>query len=468
MAAAQAPCRLRTAADEGVAISRGRFTAVAEARCLEEALADEAGSQPDAAQAGMGALQAAARQALPESDKAVQNGCAPLLAAPEQIKLLEEELRKQEWSFAQTWETIQATLTAEEHYNALLDGSSSRLPAVTNSDLIERHLAQPQPQPAGLAGQATSDRPNTPTSTANSTSSCTSRTPPATNGSDHRSGARSRGSASTEPRTASTPVTAGSGIHDNADNARESTLRMWSSLGDTLQEVVQRNLKLEEENRCLREEMEKVDQQICDANQELAALDPNLQVGGASSSGAAAHPAIAAGVALPYSGPAMSTVDPYAGQRVFDMEHGGALDASLLEGFQQLAPPVQVQAAAASSASGPSTVGVVEQPATRGRFTISTATSSTATVGAEEPKEPPRRLSEDGQKEPPRRLLEDDALETVRRCTDPQSQAAPVSTAAATAESDSNVEALAGTPAPEGQLADEAAQSMISPADLAS
>merc|ERR1719454_1045169 len=127
------------------------------------------------------------------------------------------------------------------------------------------------------SGQATSDRPNTPTSTS-AYSNSSSRTPPATNGSDHRSVAtRSRGSASTEPRT-NLPTNLVSPGSFNDDNARESTLRMWSSLGDTLQEVVQRNLKLEEENRRLVQEMEELDQQAQILVTQLCSANPAMQI----------------------------------------------------------------------------------------------------------------------------------------------------------------------------------------------
>lgn len=93
-------------------------------------------------------------------------------------------------------------------------------------------------------------RPNTPTSTY---SACSSRTP----------APGSTGTAHTAYVIGALPASA-------ADNPREVTLQMWSSLGSTLREVVNRNLTLEEENKRLRQDLQRLQQNITDVQQALA------------------------------------------------------------------------------------------------------------------------------------------------------------------------------------------------------
>jgi len=402
MSTVQAPIRSRVVSltDEGTSYSRGRFT-VAEVRGEAEALAQLQ------AQNDVQASMVVGRQA---SDA----GGVPQTVPLESLHKLQEELLMQQYSFTQTWETIKENI--EEHVNSLLDGASgSRLPVVNNSDLIERHLTAPPPQ----AGH--SDRPNTPTSTsAYSTSSCTSRTPPATtNGSEHRSGPRSRGSASTEPRTTlpTTPIIAGSGLDDNA---RESTLRMWSSLGDTLQEVVQRNHKLEDENRRLLQEMMECDQEILAANYALQIMggDYSFQAGGSTSSAAVAP--TAAAVAACMYGHVISMHDPSVESvELMGVDDGLALDYELQQ------PGTCIQAPVPAAAPPRPAPAAVTEPATRGRFNIAVTSAASAAATPAPAAELVRASTVDvaaAPQERPRRSLEledTDALVTVRRFTDP-------------------------------------------------
>jgi len=57
-------------------------------------------------------------------------------------------------------------------------------------------------------------------------------------------------------------------------NARENTLQMWSHLGSTLREVVNRNDHLELENGRLRQDLQKLQQRIKDARQAFAPCAP--------------------------------------------------------------------------------------------------------------------------------------------------------------------------------------------------
>lgn len=148
---------------------------------------------------------------------------------------LQEEFTQYHQNFRETWSSIEAQVRAMEDAN-----SSSLVQPSSHDDLVGTVVPQ----------QAT--RPNTPTSTsAYSTSSCTSRTPPATSCSEHF-GHR------LQP------------TNDIAKEKRENTLRMWSDLGDTLRDIVQRNLRLEEENHRLAEELKSVDQQVIELKEALA------------------------------------------------------------------------------------------------------------------------------------------------------------------------------------------------------
>jgi hypothetical protein len=235
----------------------------------------------------------------------------------EQLYKLQEELSKQFTSLSKV---------IEEQIQALGAANGPPVPTVPR----EVYLDKPQ--------QAT--RPNTPTSTsAYSTSSCTSRTPPATNGSDHRSGHRS------------TRLISEAGKKENDSNARESTLQKWSDLGDTLQQVVQRNLKLEEDNRKLQQEIKEIDNQV-------ASLQTQLAERGASAHGT--------GIEVSMADSSQHT----------ELEDGSALDERLKEWQQPvLAAPMQ----APQSTPGLESAAVLKQPAVSnvvGRFTLQKKDSS--------------------------------------------------------------------------------------------
>lgn len=55
----------------------------------------------------------------------------------------------------------------------------------------------------------------------------------------------------------------------SSNNPRENTLQMWSHLGSTLQQVVLRNEELEEENRCLQADLEKLQHRVTHARHAL-------------------------------------------------------------------------------------------------------------------------------------------------------------------------------------------------------
>lgn len=95
-------------------------------------------------------------------------------------------------------------------------------------------------------------RPNTPTST----SSC--RTPPPSGQSLVHDLARAA--------TQTGPTADGI--------SRESTLQTWSRLGSTLKEVVSRNMLLEDENKRMKQELQRVQERICSTQQALDRLAP--------------------------------------------------------------------------------------------------------------------------------------------------------------------------------------------------
>merc|ERR1719433_11554 len=148
----------------------------------------------------------------------------------EALQRLHALLEAQHHAWTKTWQDME-----EQVYNVLLHPDSGRAPA----------------------SQAT--RAHTPTS-AHSPSSC--RTPPCDLGSERRGGDKKSSSsvASHGPNTASV---------SQYDNPRESTLRMWSHLGSTLREVVCRNEQLDTDNRRLKMELEKLQEQITDASRAL-------------------------------------------------------------------------------------------------------------------------------------------------------------------------------------------------------
>lgn len=131
----------------------------------------------------------------------------------ESLHKLQAILETQQHLFTKTWEDMK-----DQVYRALLHKDAN----------------VPLPQ--------TATRPNTPTSTYSS-ASC--RTPPfIAAGDSQQSSSRHRAK--------------------QERNARENTLQMWSHLGSTLREVVQRNEQLEEENRRLRVDVARIQQQIAD------------------------------------------------------------------------------------------------------------------------------------------------------------------------------------------------------------
>mmetsp|Transcript_28367 Transcript_28367/g.90256 ORF Transcript_28367/g.90256 Transcript_28367/m.90256 type:complete len:244 (+) Transcript_28367:86-817(+) len=194
--------------------------------------------EPDADEAdrGSGSADTSAPSARAERAQVEHAAAADQPSKIESLHKLQAILEAQHHLFTKTWEDMK-----DQVYTALLhkDGGN------------------PQPQQAA--------QPDTPTST-HSTSSC--RTPPGQNGGESRCG--DRVSVGSSAASNWTPA-AGSG---QSDNARESTLQTWSHLGSTLREVVHRNEQLEEENRCLRMDLVKLQQRIEDAQQRLAPPAP--------------------------------------------------------------------------------------------------------------------------------------------------------------------------------------------------
>lgn len=252
MAAQQSSTVGRPRVDEGT--KKGRFTVKESAvdpsnPCADDSVADEPGTgsapllEPERVRAE--SMVPPLVTQMPTNQETV------CLAS---LHKLQEEFTLYHKNFRETWSSIEAQVRALEDANG-----SSLVPNGSHDDL--------------MVGTVQATRPNTPTSTsAYSTSSCTSRTPPATSYSDLGSvGNRSI-------RTAAETHASNAG---DSKEKRESTLRMWSDLGDTLQEVVQRNRRLEDENLRLQQEIDAVDKQVADLKAALA-----IDSGGSSSSAA--------------------------------------------------------------------------------------------------------------------------------------------------------------------------------------
>jgi len=153
------------------------------------------------------------------------------------LQKLHAVLEAQQQAWTKTWQDME-----EQVYHLLLHDSNSRS---THQRSTQAH---------------------TPTS-AQSFSPC--RTPPFDNGSERqRTGPKSGSS------TASTSTAMPSSAAVQSDNPRENTLRMWSSLGSTLREVVDRNEQLEDENRRLGNHLDDLQRQIAAAKRSLAQAVP--------------------------------------------------------------------------------------------------------------------------------------------------------------------------------------------------
>jgi hypothetical protein len=172
---------------------------------------------------------------------------------------------------------------------------------------------------------------------------------------------------------------------------------MWSDLGDTLQEVVQRNLKLEEENRRLLQEMEEIDQQILAADQALQIMgfDLSFQAGGASSSSAVVGAPVGwFGYAVPTSAAGVPVGDIcVAGRESVLEENSVVMEAAMVTAVPR-PPPVAPAAEPAATVRA-------------GRFNFSVAVQPTAPAAVVPEAERPRRSLE---------MEDTDALVTVRRC----------------------------------------------------
>lgn len=151
---------------------------------------------------------------------------------PESLQQLKDFLDLQQTQFARSWEEM------KEQVSRACGASSA-------GALSQEHT-----------------RPSTPAS-AYSTSSCTSRTPPYTSGSNPHSGRRSVSSTTTGFSTQGAPAV--------SEDPVGSTLHMWSRLGSTLDTLVERNTSLEQENNRLKAESLELDRRIAEAKAHASA-----------------------------------------------------------------------------------------------------------------------------------------------------------------------------------------------------
>jgi len=214
---------------------------------------------PTLVQGGAGTSALPPAGAIPLGAAAMVDGCVAdgqhSSARFESLQKLHEILQNQTRNFMQAMDSI------EEQVSSLFleTGSGASGAAVTPAESDQASLPQQH------------TRPNTPTSTY-STSSCTSRTPPCTSNSDCREQRRSLRPGASGVNAVGLPYGVDSRLHGygaSEANMREKTLQMWSHLGSTLQNMVERNSRLEEKNRLLRQELSELQQRVISVQQSL-------------------------------------------------------------------------------------------------------------------------------------------------------------------------------------------------------